>query len=113
MLKPPRQEREQRFLQRARQKYGAQYDYSEVKYVNLTTQVKVICPKHGPFHTSPKNFLAAVKKIGCPLCSRSQGGKRRPQKTSEGNEAKSCNTDNFNVRGGTKQHRDLLLKVFV
>ncbi|MHA7232076.1 hypothetical protein ACVT98_26415 (plasmid) [Vibrio campbellii] len=83
MLKPSRQDREQQFIQRARQKYGNQYDYSEVKYVNLTTQVKVICPKH-----SPKNFLAAVKEIGCPLCSRSQGGKRRPQKTSEGNEAK-------------------------
>ncbi|MDK9755588.1 hypothetical protein KIV40_09155 [Vibrio sp. D173a] len=49
MLKPSRQDREQRFIQRARQKYGEQYDYSEVKYVNLTTQVKVICPKHGIF----------------------------------------------------------------
>ncbi|WP_146075868.1 DUF723 domain-containing protein [Vibrio jasicida] len=51
------------------------------------TQVKVICPKHGAFHTSSKNFLAAVKKIGCPSCRRSQGG--------------------------TKQHQNLLLKVFV
>ena len=112
MLKPSRQERELRFLQRARQKYGNQYDYSEVKYVNQTTQVKVICPKHGDFHTSPKNFLAAVKKIGCPSCSRSLGGKRRPQKASDGNEARGCDTDNFNVRGGTKKHQDLLLKVF-
>ena len=112
MLKPSRQKREQRFLQRAKLKYGDQYDYSEVKYVNQTTQVKVICPKHGAFHTSPKNFLAAVKKIGCPSCSRSQGGKRRPQKASDGSEAKGCETDNFNVRGGTKKHQDLLLKVF-
>ncbi|HHP0494772.1 TPA: hypothetical protein ACRZ2U_005596, partial [Vibrio harveyi] len=112
MLKPSQQEREQRFLQRAKQKYGDQYDYSEVKYVNLTTLVKVICPKHGAFHTSPKNFLAAVKKIGCPLCSRSQSGKRRLQKASDGNEARGCGTDNFNVRGGTKKHQNLLLKVF-
>lgn len=113
MLKPSRQVREQRFLQRVRQKYGEQYDYSEVKYVNLTTQVKVICPKHGAFHTSPKNFLAAVKKIGCPSCSRAQGGKRRPQTACEGKESRGCGTDNFNVRGGTKQHQNLLLKVFV
>ncbi|WP_258070755.1 hypothetical protein [Vibrio jasicida] len=46
-----------------------------------------MCPKHGAFHTSSKNFLAAVKKIGCPSCRRSQGG--------------------------TKQHQNLLLKVFV
>lgn len=51
----------QRFLQRARQQYRDQYDYSEMKYVNLTTHVKVISHKHGAFHTSPKNFPAAVK----------------------------------------------------
>ena len=113
MLKPSRQKREQRFLQRAKLKYDDQYDYSEVKYVNQTTQVKVICPKHGAFHTSPKNFLAPVKKIGCPSCSRSQGAKPKPQKASDSNEARGCGTDNFNVRGGTKQHQDLLLKVFV
>ncbi|MGI9949467.1 hypothetical protein [Vibrio hyugaensis] len=44
-----------------------------------------MCPKHGAFHTSSKNFLAAVKKIGCPSCSRSQGGKRRLQTACEGN----------------------------
>ncbi|CAH1536909.1 hypothetical protein THF1D04_420002 [Vibrio owensii] len=84
-----------------------------MKYVNLTTQVKVIYPKHGAFHTSPKNFLTAVKKIGCPSCSRAQGGRRRPQKACEGKESRGCGTDNFNVRGGTKQHQNLLLKVFV
>ncbi|TOG90752.1 DUF723 domain-containing protein [Vibrio parahaemolyticus] len=112
MLKPSQQEREQRFIQRAKQKYAEPYDYSEVKYVNQTTQVKVICPKHGAFHTSPKNFLAALKKIGCPSCSRSQGARRRPQKASDGNEASGCGTDNFNVRRGTKKHQSLLLKVF-
>ncbi|WP_045410171.1 DUF723 domain-containing protein [Vibrio jasicida] len=112
MLKPSRQDRELHFIQKAKEKYGEQYDYSEVKYVNLTTQVKVICPTHGAFHTSPKNFLAAVKKIGCPSCSRSQGSKRRPQEANGGHEAKGCGTDNFNVRGGTKKHQGLLLKVF-
>ena len=112
MLKPSQQDREQHFIEKAKQKYSDQYDYSEVTYVNQTTYVKILCPKHGVFHTSPKNFLATVKKIGCPSCSRSQGAKRRPQKVSDGNEAKGGGTDNFNVRGGTKKHQDLLLKVF-
>ena len=112
MLKLSQQDRELHFIQKTKEKYGEQYNYSEVKYVNLITQVKVICPTHGAFHTSPKNFLATVKKIGCPLCSRSQGPKRRSQEANGDNETKGCGTNKFNVRGGTKKHQGLLLKVF-
>ncbi|EOA8958817.1 hypothetical protein ACIMS1_004502 [Vibrio harveyi] len=112
MLKLSRQERELHFLQRARQKYGEQYDYSEVKYVNLQTQIKVKCFTHGIFHTSPKNFLSKTKKIGCPSCSRSQNLKLNPKKTTQYTETKGCGTNKFNVKGGTKKYQDLLLKVF-
>lgn len=112
MLKLSREDRELYFIQKAKDKFGEQYDYSEVKYVNQSTKVKLICAKHGAFHTSPKNFLAKVKKIGCPSCSRSQKSKRRPQKAYERGETKGYGTDKFNVRGGTKKHLDLLLQVF-
>lgn len=44
--------------------HGDTYDYSEVKYVNNSTKVKIICKKHGSFWQSPISH----KKAGCPKC---------------------------------------------
>ncbi|CDT52566.1 hypothetical protein VCR4J5_670113 [Vibrio crassostreae] len=68
MLRPSRQERANHFIEKSKLKYGERYDYSKMKYVNRTTPVEILCPEHGAFHTTPNNFLATVKKIGCPLC---------------------------------------------
>jgi hypothetical protein len=46
------------------------YDYSEVVYVNLRTKVDIICPTHGRFSMTPKDFL---KGRNCPKCNIRKG----------------------------------------
>lgn len=104
--------RAQQFLIKAQAKYGDLYDYSQVEYVNKTTHVKIGCSKHGAFYSSPKNFLATVKKIGCPYCSRKKRFQYELKDNTPAKETKGCETDHFNVRGGTKKYPHLLLKVF-
>lgn len=41
------------------------YDYSNVKYINNSTDVDIICPKHGIFKQTPGNHL---KGENCPKC---------------------------------------------
>lgn len=104
--------RAKHFIERATEKYGTRYDYSKVEYINQNTHVQIICPTHNVFHTSPKNFLAANKKVGCPFCSRKVRATPLLKKPKESKEVKNCETDYFNVCGGTKKHEDLLLSVF-
>ena len=51
--------------------HGNIYDYSKVNYINSTTKVEIICPKHGTFLQRPNDHLQGQ---GCPSCagSRSQ-----------------------------------------
>jgi very-short-patch-repair endonuclease len=41
------------------------FDYSLVKYTNMRTKVKIICPIHNIFEQTPNNHL---KGCGCPTC---------------------------------------------
>lgn len=54
-------------IQRFRVVHGDKYDYSKVGYVNNTTKVKIICPKHGEFLQTPKGHLSGK---GCFKCGR-------------------------------------------
>jgi hypothetical protein len=45
--------------------HGDLYDYSLVEYVNTSTKVKVICPKHGVFKIAPSHHKNGV---GCAKC---------------------------------------------
>lgn len=55
------------FLERAEELHKNLYDYSEVKYVNYKTPVKIFCNKHHEyFWKSPGDLL---KPQGCPKCS--------------------------------------------
>lgn len=42
------------------------YDYSLIKYKNIKTKVKIICPIHGDFEQTPKTHLNG---FGCSKCS--------------------------------------------
>lgn len=53
------------FIKKAKLIYGDKYDYSKVNYINSKTKVKIICPKHGEFLTSPDLFLMGKS---CPQC---------------------------------------------
>ena len=53
------------FIKRAKEIHGDNYDYSEVKYVNTSTPVKIKCIKHGFFNQTPNKHLSGQ---GCPIC---------------------------------------------
>jgi len=53
------------FIEKAKKVHGDKYEYSEVKYINNSTKVCIICPKHDKFEQTPSNHL---KGKGCPKC---------------------------------------------
>jgi len=54
------------FIERANIIHGiGRYDYSKVKYININTEVIIICLKHGDFLQTPLNHL---KGEGCRKC---------------------------------------------
>ena len=54
------------FIRRAKEVHGDKYDYSKTKYVNQTTKVCIICPKHGEFWQIPNGHLEGK---GCSKCA--------------------------------------------
>jgi len=61
----PRRKTQEEFIEEARTKHRDFYDYSKVSYVNSTTKVTLICPKHGDFEIAPGHHLRGV---GCRKC---------------------------------------------
>lgn len=55
------------FKERSNVIHGSKYDYSNVKYVNAKTTVRIICPTHGEFSQSPSDHL---RGCGCKECLR-------------------------------------------
>lgn len=60
------------FINRAIEKHGKVYDYSNVKYDGMHKKINIICKKHGTFMQTPHNHL---KMAGCPKCNKSKGEK--------------------------------------
>lgn len=56
------------FISIAQKIHGSRYDYSTVKYKNLTTNVDIVCPIHGAFSQRPSSHLS--NGAGCLKCSR-------------------------------------------
>ena len=57
------------FILRAREVHGDHYDYSQVRYQNIDTPVKIICPEHGVFEQRPYDHL---NHKGCSCCANNQ-----------------------------------------
>ena len=55
------------FIKRAIAVHGNYYDYSKVEYINDSTKVCIICPKHGEFWQTPNKHLYGQ---GCFECSK-------------------------------------------
>lgn len=55
------------FIEKAKNKHGDIYDYSELVYVNNLTKIKVNCKKHGTFSIRPDMLLQGH---GCPNCKK-------------------------------------------
>jgi len=49
--------------------YGNKYDYSNVRYIDNSTLVEIICSEHGSFYKRPNSHLDGQ---GCPQCGRNQ-----------------------------------------
>lgn len=56
----------ERFINKAILKYGGQYDYSNVKYIDTLTRVNILCKEHGVFEKTPHHHLN--RSQGCPKC---------------------------------------------
>lgn len=53
------------FIEKAKQIHGNKYDYSLVEYINSSTKITIICPKHGEFEQKPIKHLSGQ---GCLKC---------------------------------------------
>ena len=53
------------FIEKCKERYGEQYNYEKVEYVNSRTPVCVTCIKHGDFIITPHTLLHSN---GCPQC---------------------------------------------
>ena len=49
---------QEEFIKKAKEIHGDTYDYSQVKYVNARTPVKLVCKVHGVFEQSPYVHLS-------------------------------------------------------
>ena len=62
------------FIERLRQVYGDDYDYSKVVYKGRDVPVLLTCREHGEFKMSPRSLLIgrpdrSIKPHGCPECA--------------------------------------------
>lgn len=55
----------EKFVSAARKVHGDKYDYSNLEYSGIFSQVKVICPKHGEFSQRAVDHLSGC---GCSKC---------------------------------------------
>lgn len=55
------------FIEKSKEIHNKTYDYSEVKYIDNKTNVKIKCLTHGAFQQLPKHHL---KGYGCKECSK-------------------------------------------
>ena len=53
------------FIEKASKKHNNYYNYSLVNYINATTKVSIICPKHGEFQQQPNNHLFGQRCVWC------------------------------------------------
>jgi hypothetical protein len=54
-----------RFIAKAREVWGNNYDYSQSAYVGSKVKITITCPQHGLFEQTPANH---IKGHGCPAC---------------------------------------------
>jgi hypothetical protein len=53
------------YIKLANKKHNNKYNYSETKYVNTNTKIKIICPIHGEFEQNASNHLQGGECAKC------------------------------------------------
>lgn len=61
----------EKFIQKAKEKHGDFYDYSNVDYKGSKEKVEIVCPKHGSFWQRADAHLGGK---GCPQCGHEKTG---------------------------------------
>ena len=69
-----------KFLEKAKAKFGDKFDYSKVEYTKADQKIIIICPIHGEFITTPSRFLQS--KYGCSKCA-TEASHKSATKTTE------------------------------
>lgn len=59
----------QHFIDKSNLIYNNKYDYSSAEYVSNSKKVKIICPEHGEFFTTPGNHYAGTE---CKTCKQNE-----------------------------------------
>jgi len=54
------------FIEKAKEIYGDIYDYSNIDYQNVDTNIEILCKKHGNFYKTPYHHIN--RNQGCPKC---------------------------------------------
>ena len=68
------------FIARAKEVHGDKYDYSKTKYIDMRSNVEIVCPVHGPFFQRAQSHILGH---GCPFC-KSDRQKERMKAVVEG-----------------------------
>jgi len=56
----------EQFIEEARMTHGDRYDYRNIKYINDSTDIEIVCLRHGSFSQIPGNH---IRGNGCPYCT--------------------------------------------
>lgn len=90
-----RLERKEKFIEKAKLKYGNKFDYSKVKYINSIIEVTIICNSHKKeFSQKPVKHLQ--NKHNCPQCAKeAYSDKRRIKKQDFIKEANKVHNNNY------------------
>lgn len=82
------------FIDLCCKKHGGKYDYSKVNYINTSTPVTIICPKHGEFNQTPNAHL--INGHICPKCANEAIGQKKRMSIWEfSNRAKLVHGDKY------------------
>ena len=65
-----------KFIDKAKNIHGDNYDYSKVEYIDSITKVTITCPVHGEFQQIPSSHLIGH---GCPECADENKGFWNPE----------------------------------
>lgn len=84
---------QQQYLDKCIEKYGDEFDYRNVKYINAKCKIIIGCKKHGWFEIPAWKHYGNTK--GCPKCGREFQGKN-----------KTKTTESF-IKESTKVHNNL------
>lgn len=68
--------RNEYFINKAKEIHGDKYDYSLVDYKNSHKKIKIICPVHGEFEKLYATHI--LKEEGCPYCMEETGYFHKP-----------------------------------